>query len=1748
MVLEKRARAMALAPAPSFLVSGWARPCVVVLAALFVTTCNRDIAGPRVPTQLVFTVQPSTTTAGGFIKPAVQVAAQDASGDMVQAFTGDINVRVMTDTGATAATVTVAAVDGVARFDALWITASGTHYTLKATANGLKGATSAPFDIEPGPPTHLGFLVEPMTTTAGAAITPALQVSARDAYGNPAPTFTSSVTVAVTAGTGPAGAALSGTRTVAALGGVATFSTLSLDKSGTGYKLTVTTPGLTPATSTPFAITAASAAHLVFTAQPPTTTANAVIAPAVQVTAQDALGNAVPEFTDAVTVTTTAGTGPGGATLAGTTTVTAVGGVATFGNLSIDKAGSSSQGTAFTLSAAAAGVAGATSDPFDILPGAAARLAFTIQPSSTRAGAYIAPPVQVTALDAVGNAVPAFTGNVTVAIRTNPAGGTLTGGTQVAAVAGVATFSALRIDKVGTGYTFAATAPGLADAASAAFNLTPGAATQLEFSVQPGTASAGATIAPAVRVTVRDALGNVATGFTGNVTVAIGTNPGSGTMSGTRTLAASSGIATFATLSIDQAGSGYTLTAAAAGLAGVVSAPFDVIPSTAAQLVFAVQPSLATAGATIGPAVEVKARDALGNLVPGFTESVTLVIGANPAGGSLSGTTTVTAVAGTATFATLSIDRSGSDYTLTASSPGVAGTTSAPFDVTAAPATQLVFTVQPSTATAGATIAPQVEVTALDGLGNTATGFNGNVTLAIGSNPGGGSLSGTTTVAAVAGVASFPNLSIDKAGNGYTVSATAVGATPVSSNAFDITAAPATHLAFAVQPSNATAGATISPAVQLVARDALGNTETAFTGTVTLTVTAGTGSAGAKLSGTRSVAAVAGVATFGSLSIDRAGGGYTLSATAAGLAGSTSSSFNITAGAATQLVLTVQPSAAVAGAAIAPALRVAARDRLGNTATGFTGTMTIAIGTNPGGGALSGTTSVAAVAGIATFSNLSIDRAGSGYTLTATAAGVTSALSAPFDVSPGVATHLVFTVQPSATTVGLSITPALEVTAHDALGNVVPGFAGSVTVAIAANPGGGTLSGTTTVAAAAGVATFSDFTIDKSGSGYTLSATSSGLAGATSAAFTIAPGAATHLVFTVQPTMATADGIIKPAVRVAARDALGNTATGFAGNVTLAIGANPAGGALSGTRTFAAIGGIATFPTLRIDIPGNGYTLTAAAVGLAGATSAAFDITPSVVTSLVVSSEPTDSQTAGVTIAPAVQVEAHDASRSLVTGFTGDVTVAIAPGTGVPGATLAGSTTVAAVGGVATFGNLSIDKSEAWYTLSFTAAGLVEPTRNAFRVFPGAATRLVFAVQPSTATAGATITPQLEVIARDVLGNTATGFNGNVTIAIGNNPVGGTLSGTTTVAATGGVAVFRGLSIAQPGNGFTLVVTAPGLTDAMSAPFDITAERASYLIFTTEPTSTTAGGIIGPAVQVTAHDALGQTATGFNGNVTLTITAGSGATGATLSGTTTVAAVNGVATFSTLSIDKRASAYRLSATATGLAGSTSSFFTINAGAPTHLTFTPSRIPGDSSAPTPAAGATIHPAISVVARDALENAVDSFTGNVTVAITTNPGGGTLSGTTTVAALAGVATFNDLSLDRSGTGYKLQATASGLSAGESNGFVVTPAAATQLVFSVQPSAAITGQSITPSVRVTAFDPLGNQATQFTGLVTIAITQGTGTGGAVLLGTTTVAAVNGVAIFSGLSVDRAGTGFALSATAGGLTAATSIPFDIN
>jgi len=163
---------------------------------------------------------------------------------------------------------------------------------------------------------------------------------------------------------------------------------------------------------------------------------------------------------------------------------------------------------------------------------------------------------------------------------------------------------------------------------------------------------------------------------------------------------------------------------------------------------------------------------------------------------------------------------------------------------------------------------------------------------------GGGTVSTATTTTDALGAATVTWI-LGPASAANTVSASIAGVPTIAAVLFSATAIPgqATKLAFSVQPSAAVAGATLSPAVQVAVQDAQGNTVTTSTASVTLGITSGTGTSGAVLGGTLTRAAVSGVATFASLTIDKMGTGYTLTATAASLTSTTSTAFNVTSGA-----------------------------------------------------------------------------------------------------------------------------------------------------------------------------------------------------------------------------------------------------------------------------------------------------------------------------------------------------------------------------------------------------------------------------------------------------------------------------------------------------------------------------------------------------------------------------------------------------------------------------------------------------------------------------------------------------------------------------------------------------------------------------------------------------------------------------------------------------------------------------------
>jgi hypothetical protein len=103
----------------------------------------------------------------------------------------------------------------------------------------------------------------------------------------------------------------------------------------------------------------------------------------------------------------------------------------------------------------------------------------------------------------------------------------------------------------------------------------------------------------------------------------------------------------------------------------------------------------------------------------------------------------------------------------------------------------------------------------------------------------------------------------------------------------------------------------------------------------------------------------------------------------------------------------------------------------------------------------------------------------------------------------------------------------------------------------------------------------------------------------------------------------------------------------------------------------------------------------------------------------------------------------------------------------------------------------------------------------------GGGKRLVFVAEPSTAHVASFITPAIQVAVEDTLGVVDTTVHGGVTLALSVNPTAATLSGSTTIVLTAGVASFNDLTINLQGTGYVLSASSSGLTTATSISFDI---------------------------------------------------------------------------------------------------------------------------------------------------------------------------------------------------------------------------------------------------------------------------------------------------------------------------------------
>ena len=1784
--------------------SGAANPYTATTSTvIYDPTVPPNTQVPGTPTQLVWLQTPTTGIVNSPVSPQPEIAVEDANGDIVTNDFSSVTLKVQSGPGTLSSTCSGVESYGVVPFGDCSLSAAGT-YQLAAFDSNL-GTTAFPapstFVVSPAPPAKLVFLTSAVTGTASssASLGP-ITVQEQDAFGNPT---TSPVTVTLTSSSGGAafatgsGGPTSSTLQLTIPNGSSTSSaSFYYGDTVAGYPMiTATSNGLAPATQVE-TINPGPATKLAFTTQPATgqnIQAKGTGSFSVGVAVEDSFGN-TETGDNATTVTLAINNNPSGGVLTctgglGPQTVTA--GVATFTGCAITKVG-----TGYTLKASSnpARTAPANANAFNITAGSAATIVVSSgSGQSATVGATFTSPLVALVTDTNGNPVPLAT--VTFTPPGSGASATITGGnTAVTNAQGLATSGTLTANGTAGSYGVSASAPGTSTVNFSETN-NPSTATKLTFTTQP---TAGSSIQATgtgtfnVSVAVQDASGNTETGDnTTTVTVAINNNPSGGVLTctgglGPKTVTA--GVANFTGCAITKTGTGYTLTASSnpAHTAPANANAFNITAGAAATIaVSSGSGQSATAGAAFTNPLVALVTDANGNPVPLATVTFT------PPGSGASatiggGNTAVTNAQGLATSGTVTANATAGTYNIGAAAAGT-GTVNFSETNNVGPATKLTFTTQP---TAGQNIQAtgtgtfNVSVAVQDAGGNTETGDNTTtVTLAIGTNPSAGVLScagglGPQTVAS--GVATFTGCAITKTGTGYKLTATSNPArtAPANANAFNITAGTATNLTFTTQPTSgqniqATGTGTFNASVAV--QDANGNTVLTDNRNVTLAI--GSNPSFGVLSctdtGGLTVAAASGVANFTGCAITKVGTGYLLTATSnpALTVPLNPNAFNITAGAAhTIAVSSGSGQSATVGAAFTNPLVALVTDANGNPVANATVTFT-----PPGSGASAtiggGNTALTTASGLATSGTLTANTTAGTYNVAAASPGTNSVNFAETN-NPGTATKLTFTTQPTvnqniqATGTG---TFNVSVAVQDANGNTETGDnATTVTLAINNNPSGGVLTctgglGPQTVTA--GVANFTGCAITKTGTGYTLTATSNPArtAPTNANAFNITAGTATALTFTTQPTVnqniqATGTGTFNASVAV--QDANGNTETGDnATTVTLAINNNPSGGVLTctgglGPQTVTA--GVANFTGCAITKVGTGYTLKASSnpAHTAPANANAFNITVGTAATIAVSSGSGQSATVGAAFTNPLVALVTDANGNPVANATVTFTP---PGSGASATIGGGNTALTNASGLATSGTLTANTTAGTYNVaaSSTGTGTVNfaETNN-----PGTPTKLTFTTQPTVnqnIQATGTGTFNASVAVQDANGNTETGDNATtVTLAINNNPSGGVLtctSGLGPQTVTAGVANFTGCAITKVGTGYTLKASSnPTRTAPTNAnAFNITAGTASTIAVSSgSGQSATVGAAFTNPLVALVTDANGNPVA----NATVTFTPpGSGASATIGGGNTALTTASGLATSGTLTANTTAGTYNVAAAAPGT-NSVNFAETNNPGTATKLTFTTQPTVNQNIQAT--GTGTFNASVAVQDANGNTETGDNAT-TVTLAINNNPSGGVLTctgGLGPQTVTAGVANFTGCAITKTGTGYTLTATSNPARTAptNANAFNITAGTATALTFTTQPTVNQNIQATgtgTFNASVAVQDANGNTVLTDTRNVTLAIGSNpsfgvlscTDTGGL------TVAAASGVANFTGCAITKTGTGYLLTASS---NPALTVPLNAN
>ncbi len=400
---------------------------------------------------------------------------------------------------------------------------------------------------------------------------------------------------------------------------------------------------------------------------------------------------------------------------------------------------------------------------------------------------------------------------------------------------------------------------------------------------------------------------------------------------------------------------------------------------------------------------------------------------------------------------------------------------------------------------------------------------------------------------------------------------------------------------------------------------------------------------------------------------------------------------------------------------------------------------------------------------------------------------------------------------------------------------------------------------------------------------------------------------------------------------------------------------------------------------------------------------------------------------AGQNFAP-VTVDALDTHGNIDPYYNGSVTLTLSPN-----ASSTFPVTGTAVAGIATFDAADFDLAiykTGTYALKASSGSLIGGTSSPITITAADPAVLAWTTQPPSKITVNNVfgtIPTLEV--EDQYGNLEADYTQDVTVSLylNGNLDNGDLSPPAPVSmpAVGGVAMFPGLSITAVGNPFNLVATSDTMTSGTltSLPSADINVVPPVLVVTSQPLNSVTAGTPFQLV-VTAYTFMGAVDTAFNDPVVLSIN--SGPNGAMSNLPITATASSGVATFSVPTsnpvILDTAGPYILEASDSNfnLTVDTSTITVVAAGVNSlvFLQEPPAMVQARS---------LLGFGLVVGAIDQFGNAT-TLTGNVTIQIATNPGGGTLGppANLTVKASGGVATFSGLAISAVGDGYTLVAT--------------------------------------------------------------------------------------------------------------------------